>query len=45
LTGRDGQSGQDGNLLVRQVIDERQTPPAFVAGRTRLVGDPTEPIT
>jgi hypothetical protein len=43
--GRDGQIGQDGDLLVRQVVDERQTPPPSVAGRTRLVGDPTESIT
>ena len=47
LTGRDGQIGQDGDLLVRQVVDDRQASSPSVAGRTpaRLVSDPTESIT
>jgi hypothetical protein len=47
LTGRDGRIGQDGDLLVRQVVDDRQASSPSVAGRppAQLVSDPTESIT
>jgi hypothetical protein len=49
LTGRDGQIGQDGDLLVHQVVDDRRqaSSPSAAAGRTsaRLVSDPKESIT
>jgi hypothetical protein len=46
LTGR-GKIGQDGDLLMRQVVDDRQASSPSVAGRTpaQLVSDPTESIT